>query len=304
MADMMIADVIIAGNGPAGISAALYTVRAGLKTLIIGRDTGALERADRIENYYGFLEPVKGADLVNTGIAQAKRLGAIILHDEVVGLSHDGQQLTVKTKDGEYRAASVILATGSSRNKPKIEGLAEYEGLGVSYCAVCDGFFYQERDVAVLGSGEYALSEALELLPIVRSVTMVTNGEEPISGIPADIQVLTQKITKIGGSDTLSELTFSDGTTLPAEGLFVAAGIAGSSDLAKKLGAYTEGTKIVVNEDMAANVPGLFAAGDCTGGMLQIAKAVYEGAKAGTEAVKYCRQAKAGTTANGDSEGK
>lgn len=284
------ADVIIAGTGPAGISAALYTVRAGLDTLVIGRDSGALEKADQVENYYGFLDPIKGTHLVKTGIAQAERLGATILHDEVVGLSYDDQGLMVKTKVSEYRAASVILATGSSRNKPKIEGLTDYEGRGVSYCAVCDAFFYQERDVAVLGSGEYALSEALELLPVVGSVTMVTNGEEPIAGIPENIQVISKKIAQVNGDDMLTGLSFADGTTLPVEGLFVAVGVAGSSDLAQKLGAHTEGSKIVVDENMAANVPGLFAAGDCTGGMLQIAKAVYEGAKAGTEAIKYFRR--------------
>ena len=116
------ADVIILGNGPAGISAALYTARAGIKTMVIGRDGGSLEKTDKIENYYGFSEPVPAKDLIQNGIKQAERLGIEMLSGEVVGMAYTGK-FVVQTKTGEYEAESVILATGSSRKSPPIEGL-------------------------------------------------------------------------------------------------------------------------------------------------------------------------------------
>lgn len=284
-------DIVVIGNGPAGISAAIYSARAGVKTTVIGKDGGALSKADVIENYYGFEHPISGGQLINAGIVQAKRLGIDIINDEVVSIGYDGR-FNVKTVNGEYKAASVILATGANRIVPKIEGIDIYEGKGVSYCAVCDGFFYKGKDVAVLGGGEYALSEAMELLPIVKSVTIITGGADPTAIIPDNINFITKKIEKFTGSDFFEGILFKDGTYLSVSGVFVALGIAGSSDFAKKLGAETNRKNITVDDKMATNIPGLYAAGDCTGGMFQIAKAVYEGAKAGTEAVKYVKNLK------------
>lgn len=281
--------VVIVGNGPAGISAALYTKRSGLDTVIIGKDNGALHKAHKIENYYGFEEPVSGDQLIHNGIEQAKRLGVSFEQDEVVGIEY-GKGLLVKTTTGEEEADAVILATGTGRTTPKIAGLKEFEGKGISYCATCDGFFHRGKDVAVLGHSEYALAEAKALLPIVGSVTIVTNGATPIENIPAEIKVITTKIEKIQGDDFVESIEFVDGSTLAISGLFVAVGVAGSSDLAKKLGASVDGKKIVVNENMQTNIPGLYAAGDCTGGMLQISKSVYEGAKAGSQVSKYLRK--------------
>lgn len=138
------ADVIILGSGPAGISAALYTARAGLKTLVIGRDGGALLKTEKIENYYGFPEPVSGKKLTANGVAQAKRLGVSVVEQEAVGLSYDGK-FEVTTRETSFRAPFLLLATGASRSAPKIPGLREFEGNGVSYCAVCDAFFYRKK---------------------------------------------------------------------------------------------------------------------------------------------------------------
>lgn len=286
------ADVIILGCGPSGISAALYTRRAGLETLILEKGgKGSLYKTDKIENYYGFAQPVTGAELMENGKAQAKRLGVEILPEEVVGISWDGD-FGVKTVNEEYRAPFVVLATGSSRTTPKIKGLAEYEGRGVSYCAVCDGFFYKEKDVAVLGSGEYALREAEELLPIVRSVTVLTDGAELTAQFPPEIRVDKRKISSLKGDDVLKGVSFEDGGELAVSGVFVAIGVAGSADFARKLGAEIQGNKIVVDENRCTNIPGLYAAGDCTGGLLQIAKAVYDGAAAGTAVIKQYRAAR------------
>lgn len=281
-------DIIVVGSGPAGISAAIYAARARMRTLVIGAGDGALAKAERIENYYGLAEPVPGAKLLEDGRAQAKRLGAELATGQVVSVGYDGA-FTVRADGAEYRGTALVLATGSNRTAPKIANYFDFEGRGVSYCAVCDAFFYRGKDVAVLGCCEYALHEAAELLPIVKSVTLLTNGTTPISTFPPEVRVMTGKIAALEGDGKLERVRFEDGSALDVTGLFVAIGVAGSSDLARKLGAQTEGLRIVVDENMATTIPGLFAAGDCTGGMMQIAKAAYEGAKAGTEAVRFVR---------------
>ncbi|MCL2814592.1 MAG: NAD(P)/FAD-dependent oxidoreductase [Oscillospiraceae bacterium] len=284
-------NVIIIGTGPAGISAALYTARAKVATTLIGKGPGALEKAEQIENYYGFARPVAGKTLLADGMEQALRAGAEIVRGEVVSLGY-ADKLTVKTVESEYAADCVILATGASRRAPGIKGLAEYEGRGVGYCAVCDAFFHKGKDVAVLGCCEYALSEAAELLPVVNSVTLLTNGETPISNIPPKIKIITAGIEEFAGGRVLEEVVFKNGEKISVSGVFVAVGVAGSTELARNMGAEIRGNTIVVDSRMATGIPGLYAAGDCTGGMFQIAKAVYQGAVAGTEAVKYIREEK------------
>lgn len=281
-------DMIVVGGGPAGVSAAVYALRSGASVTIVKKDGGALEKADLIENYYGFDEPVSGGQLLEKGLAQAKRLGAEIIEAEAVGMGFT-DRLQVMTTAGDLEAFAVVLATGSTRNAPRIPGLKEFEGKGVSYCAVCDGFFCRGRDVAVLGSGQYALHEAAELQHIASSVTLLTNGEEPKVDIPDWLKADTRKLASIEGDMLIEKVTFEDGETLDTFRLFVAVGTAGSADLARKAGAVIDGTKITVDDAMSTNVPGLFAAGDCTGGLAQVAKAVYEGSVAGMSAGKYVR---------------
>lgn len=283
------AKVIIIGAGPAGISAALYTVRAGIDTLVLSNGGGALKKAERIENYYGFPQPVSGEELMARGVEGARRLGVTFLEEEVVGIGFE-DSLTISTTVGRHAADAVLLATGTSRLAPPIPGLKDFEGRGVSYCAVCDAFFYRGRDVAVLGSGEYALHEAMELAAVARSVTILTNGQASTADFPEQFTVVTGEIASVEGGGMLGGVRLKDGTLIQADGLFVAVGVAGSVALAKKIGALTEGTAISVDENMATNVPGLYAAGDCTGGLLQISKAVYEGAKAGISIVKALRK--------------
>ena len=149
-------DVIIIGAGPAGISASLYTIRSNLKTLLIYKEKSALEKATKIENYYGFENGINGEELYKKGIEQARELGAEILNEEVTSIQieiteNKKQAFKVQTLNNEFIAKSVILATGNKKNKPDIQKIDEYEGKGISYCAMCDGFFYRNRDVAIIG---------------------------------------------------------------------------------------------------------------------------------------------------------
>ena len=283
------ANVVIIGAGPAGVSAALYTARAGVDTTVLTKGPGALARAEGIENYYGVPGPVSGAELERRGIEGAEAVGVKFVHTEAVGLTFT-DKLTVETLAGDFPADAVILATGASRAAPPVPGLAALEGRGVSYCATCDAFFYRGKDVAVLGSGEYALHEIAALLPLAKSVTLLTGGAELTASFPAQVAVRTQKVEAILGPDKVSGVQLAGGEVLPVDGVFVALGVAGSTALARKMGAQVEGNKIVVDDKMMTTIPGLFAAGDCTGGLLQVAKAVYEGAVAGNEAAKALRK--------------
>lgn len=282
-------NIVIIGSGPAGISAALYAVRAGADTTIITKGPGALDRAEKIENYYGFAEPVSGAELERRSIENATRLGVKFVTAEAVGLTYT-DKLTVETLAEDYPADAVILATGASRAVPRVPGLAELEGRGVSWCAACDAFFYRGKDVSVLGSGEYALHEVQALLPVAKSVALLTNGSPLTAQFPPEVKVYPQKVDAILGEKAVTGVQLSGGETLSVSGVFVALGVAGSTALARKIGAEVDGNRIVVDTNMQTTVPGLYAAGDCTGGLLQAAKAVYEGAQAATEAVKALRK--------------
>ena len=282
-------NVVIVGSGPAGVSAALYTARAGIATTVLSRGSGALARAEGIQNYYGFTEAIPGAELERQGIEGAKAVGVKFVETEAVGLTFT-DKLTVETLAGDYSADAVILATGVSRAAPPLPGLKNLEGHGVSYCATCDAFFYRGRDVAVLGSGEYALHEVTALLPVAKSVTLLTGGAPLTAQFPLEVAVRTEKIEAILGEDAVTGVQLAGGEVLPVAGVFVALGVAGSTALARKMGAEVDGNRIVVGPDMMTSIPGLYAAGDCTGGLLQVAKAVYEGAMAGNEAAKALRK--------------
>ncbi len=282
---------LIIGNGPAGISAAIYLLRGGMNVKILGKDGGALAKAKHVENYYGFSQAVTGEKLLDDGIAQAKRLGAEVLAEEVVNITVavDGQ-FEVTTTEQKHFSDAVVLASGAARVAPKIKDFAQYEGKGVSFCAVCDAFFYRGEDVAVLGSGEYALHEAQELAAVAKTVTLLTNGESLKVALPSGINVVEKKIASFEGEGVLSHVCFEDGERTAVAGVFVAIGVAGSSALARQMGVITEGNVVVVDREMNTNIPGFFAAGDCTGGMLQVAKASYEGAMAGTSALNFLRE--------------
>ncbi len=283
-------DVIIIGSGPAGISASLYTARANLKTLIISKGIGILEKVKKIDNYYGLEKGLTGEELQQIGIEQAKNLGVEFLKDEVVKIDYENG-FVVETINSKYESKSVIIATGTSRKTPKINGIKEFEGKGVSYCATCDAFFFKGKNVAVLGAKEYAIHEAEELRRVTNSVIMLTNGEKPVENRNINLDIEDKKIREFRGNDRIEEIQFEDNSIRKIDGVFVAIGTATSSDLARKIGArIDEKQNIIVDENMCTNVPNLYACGDCTGGILQIAKAVYEGMVAGMSAIKSIKR--------------
>ncbi len=283
---------IIIGSGPAGISAALYLQRSGkVQTVVISKGIGALAKAEKIENFYGFPEPISGRELHENGIEGAKRLGVQFIEEEVVSLSYNAEMHPiVSTTQQDHSADAVLIATGTSRKTVPIKGLKEHEGKGVSYCAVCDAFFFRKKPVCVIGNGEYAVHEAEVLASTSGSVTILTNGLKMASEVPESIAVIDKKIVSVNGEVTVESVQFEDGDTLEVKGVFVALGVAGSGELARKVGAETENGRIKVNEKMQTNLPGLYAAGDCTGGMLQVYKAVYDGATAGLAMLEYLKQ--------------
>ena len=283
--------ILIIGSGPAGLSAAIYAARAGIQTIVAYKDGGALEKTDKIENYFGFVDVISGPELLARGRAQAERLGAQLIQTEVTGVEYAEKGFTVKTTQGTFAVDAVILATGAPRATPPIPGVRELEGRGVSYCAICDAFFYRGKAVAVLGEGEYALEEARTLLPVAASVTLLTSGAPAPNDLPEGLLVDERPVSAVEGEDKVARVTFKSGDPLAVDGVFIAYGTAGSSDFARKLGAQLDGNRIQATQDGATAVPGLFAAGDCTGGLLQVAKAVSDGAQAALSAIKYVRKA-------------
>ena len=283
-------DVIIIGAGPAGVSAAVYAKRGALNVLVIAKDTGTLEKAKKIENYYGF-KSITGEELYRNGLEQLKHLNIELVKDEVVQLNYTNK-FEVTTVNNVFESKYVVLATGVSRNVPNIRGIKEFEGKGVSYCAICDAFFYRNKNVAVLGSGNYAIHEAEILKPVAKSVTLLTNKEKLVENRDIDLNVNEKKIREVRGYDKVDEVVFDDDTKEKVNGIFVAIGTASTNDLARKIGARVENNNIVVNENLETNVPGLYACGDCKGGILQISKATYEGTKVGLEIINKIKNGK------------
>ena len=212
--------MIIIGSGPAGISAALYARRAGAEVTVISKGGGALASAELVENYYGLSMPISGAERAHNGIDGARRLGVHFETDEVMAVlpMHDGRAFRIEGSCRTYECDAVILAAGARRKTLSIAGLAEFEGRGISYCAVCDAFFYRGKKVAVIGAGAYALHEARMLLPHAAHVCLLSNGVPPAIKIPNEIAAESRRIARIEGERRVRRIVFADGTEMEADG--------------------------------------------------------------------------------------
>ncbi|MFA5467159.1 MAG: NAD(P)/FAD-dependent oxidoreductase [Candidatus Izemoplasmatales bacterium] len=279
-------DVIVIGGGPAGVSAAIYLKRFKLDVAIVMKDQGTLANTDHIENYYGIVEPITGSDLFALGIAQAKRLEIPVLVEEVLNIdAFDG--FKVKTNQSEHEAKAVLLATGMNKAGLKVKGFQEYIGKGISYCAVCDGFLYRNKRIGIVGTGDFMFEELEVLENFTKDIVIFTNGESLGKEVTKH-KTITEKIKALKGDDVLKVVETIDGDH-EVDVLFVAMGTASAADFALRMGAFTENNSIVVDENFMTNIPGLFAGGDCIGGLRQIAKAVDDGAKAAIAINKHLK---------------
>lgn len=287
-------DVTIIGGGPAGISAALYTKRANLSVAVLYVKESALDKATKIENYYGFPNGISGPELYKNGLEQAKNLGVEIRQSEVTGIQmSDDMTFVVETTSEKIPTKTVIIATGNKKLRPLIKGIETFEGKGVSYCAICDAFFYRNKDVIIIGNGKFALTEAQVLQPVAKSVKIFTNGAECNdlqTACDGKFPIETKKIAEIQGDAKVSGIKLEDGSTIQTDGIFIALGEAGAADFAKTLGLQLKGDSITINDSAETNIPGIYACGNATGGLLQVSKAVYEGTKAGLTAINFIRK--------------
>ncbi|WP_284976945.1 thioredoxin-disulfide reductase [Arthrobacter sp. efr-133-TYG-104] len=274
-------DVIIVGSGPAGYTAAVYTARANMKPLLIAGSVtagGELMNTTDVENYPGFPEGIMGPDLMENFEKQAARFGTEILFEDVTNLELDGDIKTVTIGTGEtFQARAIILSTGSAYRELGLVNEKRLSGHGVSWCATCDGFFFKDQDIAVVGGGDSAMEEALFLTKFAKSVTVVHRRDTlKASKIMADRAKAHEKITfawnsaveDVLGGDKVTGLRLKnlvDGTEreLPVTGVFVAIGNDPRTDLVRgKVALTPEGTIAVDGRSSRTDIPGVFAAGD------------------------------------------
>ena len=300
-------DVAIIGGGPAGLTAGLYASRYGLNTVLIERGMygGQIVNAGHVENYPGFPQGVSGMDLGQMFYEQSTRFGLSTITSEVTAFKQTGKTFLISTNDDEIEAKAVVIASGSNYRKLGVPGEDNLTGRGVSYCATCDGFLFKNKDVAVIGGGDTAISDALELSQNCSKVYVVhrrhelraTQALQKVAFSIPNIQfVWDSVIWKIEGEDKVSKLTVKSTKTgelsdLVVEGVFVAIGFIPNNSLFKGLVELDEAGNIVTDDLMRTKVPGLFAAGDIRrNSARQVATAVGDGATAGKTVFAYIKE--------------
>src|SRR5690625_2705819 len=273
--------VVIVGSGPAGYTAAIYAARAEMNPIVIAGALdagGARMTTTDVENYPGFAEGIQGPELMTAMQEQAERFGAEILFEDAVDLQIEGPVKTVTLDDGTvYRAKTLIISTGSAYRKLGIDGESRLSGKGVSWCATCDGFFFKEQDIVVVGGGDSAVEEATFLTRFANSVTVIHRRDElRASKIMADRAIADPKIKfawnseviDIEGEDKVSALRLRDTVTgeereIDATGLFIAIGHDPRSALVKgQVNLTDDGYVDVIGRTTQTNLPGVFACGD------------------------------------------
>ncbi|MFN2519025.1 MAG: thioredoxin-disulfide reductase [Jatrophihabitantaceae bacterium] len=296
--------VIVVGSGPAGYTAALYTARADLAPLVFegSQYGGALMTTTDVENFPGFPEGIMGPELMGHIRTQAERFGAELISDDVVGLELAGPVKVVRTLDAEYTADTVILAMGSAYRKLGIPREDELSGHGVSYCATCDGFFFRDKDIAVVGGGDTAMEEATFLTRFAKSVTVVHRRAglrasrimaERAEGNPKIRWVWNAGVIDIAGQGSVTGVRLRDTVTgeereLAVGGLFVAIGHEPRTQLVKGQIDLDEEGYIVTTTGTRTNLAGVFAAGDVVDHVYrQAVTAAGTGCQAALDAERY-----------------
>ena len=299
-------DVVIIGGGPAGLSAGIYTARARLNSLLIekGAVGGLIVNAELVENYPGFSEGISGYELTESMNKQAIKFGLETLLAEATGIELKGGQRVIKTTEGNFTAKAVIIASGSDRIQLGVPGEKEFTGKGVSYCAACDAYFFRERPVAVVGGGNAAINEALQLTKFASKVIVIHRRHQLRASRILQEKALAEPkieflwntiVEEIKGEDVVKRLslrnvTTGEKSTLDIPGIFVAIGSKPNTDYLKGVLPLDAAGYIITNEKMETGIPGIFAAGDIRSSSIrQVIAATGDGATAAIYAERFIR---------------
>lgn len=300
-------DTIIIGGGPAGLSAALYAGRSKMSTLLLerGKFGGQTSTTDELENYPGSIEECTGPSLIERMRKQAESFGTEFVKDEILNVELDGKIKTLKGKNAEYQGKTVIIATGAYPRLGGFKNENELRGKGVSYCATCDADFFTELEVAVIGGGDSAITEAIYLTKFADKVTVIHRRDEfraakslveKMKKNPKIDLILDSVVEEAKGDEILEGLVIKNVKTgeiseLRVDGCFVFVGYLPISDLFKGKVEMNQRGDIITDVEMRCNVPGVFAAGDVREKTLrQVITAAADGAIAATNAEKYVEE--------------
>jgi len=291
-------DVIILGTGPAGLQAAIHAARKKVSVLVMGKETKSSLFHAHVENFCCLFN-VSGEDMLDVGRQQAANFGAAMLEEDVLSVASDGSLFNVTTESGQaLECKSLIVATGTARNKLGVAGEKDYLGKGVSYCVECDANFYKGEDVAVIGGASAAVSGALTLLGYARTVHLICGELEVAAALKNQLEQSAvvvhekAKVKEIVGQTSVEAISLDDGSKLEVSGVFIELGAKGVMELATHLGVRLDDEMkyIDTNKKMETNIPGVFAAGDICGPPWQMAKAVGEGCVAGLNAATFAKK--------------
>jgi len=304
-------EVIIIGGGPAGLTAGLYTSRAGLKSLLVERGIfgGQIVNAALVENYPGFPQGISGLELGSLMHQQATKYGLEVVTAEVTGITQ-GQPYSISSTEGDFEAAAIIIAAGSEYRKLRVAGEEKLAGRGVSYCATCDGFLFRDRKVAVVGGGDTAITDALELSRHAKKVYVIHRRDQLRAGKVFQQRAFAQPklefiwstvVEEVLGDKVLEELKLRNvktgqQSTLEVAGVFVAVGLMPNSRSFFKIVDLDDAGYIITDETLATSAPGVFAAGDIRrNSPRQVSAAVGDGVTAAMSAFKYVQEVGNGT---------
>jgi thioredoxin reductase (NADPH) len=295
-------DIIIIGGGPAGLTAAIYAARHNNKTIVLeGNKLGGKSlEAHWVENYPGFPDGISGPDLMALMEKQASKFGAEFSSETVVGIADFGETKMLTTRKGIRQAKAVIIATGMGRKSLSVKGENEFKGRGVSYCGVCDGPFFREKTVAIVGGGHEAVHD-IEVLGGSASKVYAIPGKKGYAEEYSDLEhikkdpkvefIYDTDITEIGGTDFVEYLKLDNGDEVKLDGVFIILEHVSASTILGDAGVDTDtGGCILVDRDQRTNMDGIFAAGDCCCRGMQIVTATGMGAQAALTAMKYVKQ--------------
>jgi thioredoxin reductase (NADPH) len=302
-------EVIIIGGGPAGLTAGLYTSRSRFNTLLIeiGLLGGQMTTTEVIENYPGFPQGINGDELSRLMEEQAKRFGLEVVSQEVVEVKLEGERKLVKTDESTYLCEALIICTGTEYRKLGIPGEKEFTGKGVSYCATCDGAFFKDSQIVVVGGGDSALTEALFLTKFAKELTIIHRRDalrgtkiyqERVLSNPKIKMLWNSVVQKIKGDSIVRSIVIKNVKTgeideFNTEGVFLFVGVSPRTQFLKNLITFDEAGYIVTDENCETSIKGIFAAGDCRKKLLrQIATAVGDGATAAFATEKYLEERK------------